>query len=134
MGAGKRIGGIIGFMVGGPSGALAGYTLGLPMDFGNGPADDTIAYGNEHAKEDVFAGQQNSFLLLILVMASYIARADGRIIYNEAEYVRSSLWANFGVAIIGEGKRILLSLFEQRKHMNIQNPLTFRSTIHDCDM
>ena len=72
MGAGKWIGGIIGFMAGGPLGALAGYALGSLIDFGSNPANDTTAYGNEHTKEDVFAGQRNSFLFSMLVMASYI--------------------------------------------------------------
>ena len=89
MGAGKWIGGIIGFMAGGPLGALAGYALGSLIDFGSNPANDTTAYGNEHTKEDVFAGQRNSFLFSMLVMASYIIRADGRIMHSEMEYVRN---------------------------------------------
>ena len=91
MGAGKWIGGIIGFMAGGPLGALAGYALGSLIDFGSNPANDTTAYGNEHTKEDVFAGQRNSFLFSMLVMASYIIRADGRIMHSEMEYVRNFL-------------------------------------------
>ncbi len=134
MGAGKWIGGIIGFMAGGPLGALAGYALGSLIDFGSNPANDTTAYGNEHTKEDVFAGQRNSFLFSMLVMASYIIRADGRIMHSEMEYVRNFLRTNFGVAAVGEGERILLNLFEQRKRMDMQNPLTFKNTIRDCGM
>jgi DnaJ like chaperone protein len=135
MGAGKWIGGIIGFMAGGPPGALAGYALGSLIDFGSNPANDnTTAYGNEHTKEDVFAGQRNSFLFSMLVMASYIIRADGRIMHSEMKYVRNFLRTNFGVAAVGEGERILLNLFEQRKRMDMQNPLTFKNTIRDCGM
>ena len=78
MGAGKWIGGIIGFMAGGPLGALAGYALGSLIDFGSNPANDTTAYGNEHTKENVFAGQRNSFLFSMLVMARSEERRVGK--------------------------------------------------------
>ena len=132
MGAGKWIGGIIGFMAGGPLGALAGYALGSLIELGGNTASYTTDYGNGQTEEDVFAGQRNSFLFSMLVMASYIIRADGRIMHSEMEYVRNFLRTNFGVAAVGEGERILLNLFEQRKRMDMQNPLAFRQTIRDC--
>lgn len=75
MGAGKWIGGIIGFMAGGPLGALAGYALGSLIELGGNTASYTTDYGNGQTEEDVFAGQRNSFLFSMLVMASYIKRA-----------------------------------------------------------
>ena len=51
----------------------------------------------------------------MLVMASYIIRADGRIMHSEMEFVRRFLRSTFGEAAVGEGERILLNLFEQRK-------------------
>lgn len=134
MGAGKWIGGIIGFMAGGPLGALAGYALGSLMDLGGNTTSYTATYGNGQTTEDVFAGQRNSFLFSMLVMASYIIRADGRIMHSEMEYVRNFLRTNFGVAAVSEGERILLNLFEQRKRMDMQNPLAFKNTIRDCGM
>lgn len=110
MGAGKWIGGIIGFMAGGPLGALAGYALGSLIELGGNTASYTTDYGNGQTEEDVFAGQRNSFLFSMLVMASYIIRADGRIMHSEMEYVRNFLRTNFGVAAVGEGERILLNL------------------------
>lgn len=133
MGAGKWIGGIIGFMAGGPLGALAGYALGSLIDLGGNPANHTTTYDNRQT-EDAFAGQRNSFLFSMLVMASYIIRADGRIMHSEMEYVRNFLRTNFGVAAVGEGERILLNLFEERKRMDMQNPLAFKNTIRDCGM
>ena len=67
------------------------------------------------AQEDVYTGQRNSFLFSMLVMASYIIRADGRIMHSEMEFVRQFLRVNFGEASVSEGERILLNLFEQRK-------------------
>ena len=116
MGAGKWIGGILGFMTMGPLGALAGFALGSLLDGNNG------LFGNTYEKGQVEAGnydegQRNSFLFSMLVMASYIIRADGRIMHSEMEYVRQFLRMNFGEEAVIQGEQILLNLFEQRKQM-----------------
>ena len=72
-------------------GALAGYALGSLIELGGNTASYTTDYGNGQTEEDVFAGQRNSFLFSMLVMASYIIRADGRIMHSEMEYVRNFL-------------------------------------------
>ena len=64
-------------------------------------------------------------------MASYIIRADGRIMHSEMEFVRRFLRVNFGEAAVSEGEQILLNLFEQRKQMDKTNPMAFRNTIHE---
>ena len=61
-----------------------------------------------------------SFLFSMLVMASYIIRADGRIMHSEMEYVRQFLRMNFGEEAVIQGEQILLNLFEQRKQMERQ--------------
>ena len=71
-------------------------------------------------------GQRNSFLFSMLVMASYIIRADGRIMHSEMEYVRQFLRMNFGEEAVIQGEQILLNLFEQRKQMERQNPMAFK--------
>lgn len=63
MGAGKWIGGILGFMTMGPLGALAGFALGSLLDGNNG------LFGNTYEKGQVEAGnydegQRNSFFIL----------------------------------------------------------------------
>lgn len=65
-------------------------------------------------------------------MASYIIRADGRIMHSEMEYVRQFLRMNFGEEAVIQGEQILLNLFEQRKQMERQNPMAFKNTIHEC--
>ena len=127
MGAGKWIGGILGFMTMGPLGALAGFALGSLLDGNNG------LFGNTYEKGQVEAGnydegQRNSFLFSMLVMASYIIRADGRIMHSEMEYVRQFLRMNFGEEAVIQGEQILLNLFEQRKQMERQNPMAFKNT------
>ena len=131
MGFGKWIGGVMGFMAGGPLGALAGYALGSFFE----KATDLGNVGSETASDDAYAGpagQRNSFLFSMLVMASYIIRADGRIMHSEMEFVRRFLRTNFGEAAVTEGEQILLNLFEQRKQMERTDPTAFRRTIRDC--
>lgn len=150
MGAAKWIGGIIGFMAGGPLGALAGYALGSlfegSSEYGNdSQSSQRRAYGDPWEPRDngrsgyygtgsqsYDAGQRNSFLFSLLVMASYIIKADGRVMHSEMEYVRRFLRQNFGAQAVTEGEQILLRLFEQRKQMETRNPGAFQQTIYDC--
>lgn len=131
MGIGKWIGGVMGFMAMGPLGALAGFAIGSLFDSANNRENSNI-------EEDMTdgtsyqEGQRNSFLFSMLVMASYIIKADGRIMHSEMEFVRQFLRVNFGEFAVSQGEQILLNLFEQRKRMEQSNPLAFKNTIHDC--
>lgn len=125
---GKWIGGIMGFMTMGPLGALAGFAIGSLFDKA---ADAQMVEGGDRP-DDMYMGQRNSFLFSMLVMSSYIIRADGRIMHSEMEYVRRFLRTNFGEEAVEEGERILLNLFEQRKRMERTDPMAFKNTIRDC--
>lgn len=133
MGLGKWIGGVAGFIAFGPLGALAGYALGSLFEkakditFDGGVGEQDANYSGGDAR-----GQRNSFMFSLLVMASYIIRADGKVMHSEMEYVRRFLRVNFGDAAVEEGNQILLRLFEERKRMDATNPNAFRNTIHDC--
>ena len=127
MGFGKWIGGIVGFMAAGPLGALAGYALGKLLEGGN-----TYTDNGQYTHTDPTYGQRNSFLFSLLVMASYIIKADGKVMHSEMEFVRQFLRANFGEAAVNEGNQILLNLFEQRKQMDAKNPAIFKNTIYEC--
>ena len=127
---GKWIGGIMGFMALGPLGALAGYAIGSLFDKAN---DAQADFDNRQGEASyTHAGQRNSFLFSMLVMASYIIRADGKIMHSEMEFVRRFLRTNFGEDAVNEGEQILLNLFEQQKRMDASNPYAFRNTIHEC--
>ena len=150
MGIGKWIGGVVGFMTMGPLGALAGYALGSMFDgvsdldqAGNGGfsgsgnhgtygSDGTYGKTGAGYKTSSTMGQRNSFLFSLLVMASYIIRADGKVMHSEMEYVRNFLRVNFGEQAVAEGQEILLRLFEQRKQMDQNNPMAFQNTIREC--
>lgn len=128
MGAAKWIGGIIGFMAGGPLGALAGYALGSLFD----TSTTGGSFRQGQTADTGYTGQRNSFLFSMLVMASYIIKADGRVMHSEMDYVRRFLRANFGESSVNEGEQVLLNLFEQRKQMERQDPLAFKNSIRDC--
>lgn len=137
MGAAKWIGGIIGFMSGGPLGALAGYALGALIEnafnsrneYPNGNSQNFYTQNPNH---DPLEGERTSFRFSLLVMASYVIRADGKIMHSEMEYVRTFLRQNFGEEAAQEGNDILLRLFEQRKEMERNNPNAFINTIRQC--
>ena len=125
MSIGKWIGGLLGFVALGPLGALAGLILGSLYD-------DKEQGETGEAYADPRRGERNGFLFSMLVMASYIIRADGKIMHSEMEYVRQFLRRNFGEMAVEEGQQILLRLFEQAKQMDQETPRGFRLTIEDC--
>ena len=134
MAAGKWIGGFLGWMVGGPLGALAGVAVGALFDKGldsvntpgsNGGAAGSGVYGESMGYE----GQRNSFLFAMLVLVSYIIKADGRVMHAEMEFVRRFLRNNFGDMAARQGEDILMRLFEEHKH---SGSAAFRNTVADC--
>lgn len=133
MGYGKWIGGIVGFMAAGPLGALAGYAIGSLFENNNEENYDGGGYGGRtYDSQEAAYGHRNSFLFSLLVMASYIIKADGKVMHSEMEFVRRFLRTNFGEAAVTEGNQILLNLFEQRKRMDASNPSAFKNTIYEC--
>lgn len=136
MGIGKWIGGVLGFMAFGPLGALAGIILGSFFEEEASMAGQSFGggtnYDDEHTRRDPYAGERNSFLFSMLVMASYIIRADGKIMHSEMEYVRQFLRRNFGEIAVSQGEEILLKLFDQAKRMDQENNMGFKNTIREC--
>lgn len=129
MGAGKWIAGALGFMTMGPLGGLAGFALGYAFEKMSKSQIEGQTRNNERER---YEGQRNSFMFSILVLASYIIKADGKIMHSEMEQVRRFLRNNFGPSAQAEGEQIILRLFERRKEMDRTNPNAFRNTIHDC--
>ena len=131
MAAGKWLGGFIGFMAGGPLGALAGLVLGSIFDvMTEKETDDTNS--RVYSQQQSIDGQRNSFLFSLLVLASYIIKADGKIMHSEMELVRRFLRTNFGEASVKEGEDILTKLFQQQDQMNRTNPYAFKDLIRQC--
>ena len=146
MAAGKWIGGFLGFITAGPLGALAGFALGYLFDVGLEAVNTPDHYNNreyddyDHQRQRQYAdeaarqrtyqeGQRNSFLFSLLALASYIIRADGKIMHSEMEMLRAFLRTNFGESAVTQGEEIVLKLFEQQKQMGATQ---FRSTIRSA--
>lgn len=133
MAAGKWIGGFLGFINGGPLGAIAGFVLGwlfdasvgdgTPLDYNNNEYNETA---DGFASRRAYEGQRNSFLFSLLVLSAYIIRADGRVMHSEMEVVRRFLRQNFGEHAVAQGEQILLRIFDQQKQMGAN---AFRDTI-----
>ncbi len=142
----KWIGGFLGLLSGGPIGALAGFVLGSLFDklsgdngftpegyfeSSNGSYSSTDEYNRD---ERVDRGTRNGFLFSMLTLASYIIRADGKIMHSEMEAVRTFLRQNFGATAEEEGNAIMLKLFENEKRMEATQPGSYRSVIADACM
>ena len=105
MAFGTWIGGFLGWMTAGPLGALAGIVLGkvfdAMMDGVNTPETQGTfedPFGRQQAahqyqqqrRQYTDYGQRNSFLFSLLVLASYIIKADGRKLFDEQKRVGMS--------------------------------------------
>ena len=133
MAFGKWIGGYLGFMIAGPLGALAGVVLGALFDsltssFSSGGEyiGDDSSWGSRNDSyyrqkyensQQVNMGNRNSFLFSILVLTSYIVRADQKVMHSEMEMIRQFLRQNFGEEAVTQGEQILHKLFDQQKQM-----------------
>ena len=148
MAAGKWIGGFIGWMAGGPLGALAGYLIGSLFDSmldGVNTAENsgTFGAGSERdqgyrAYQEIYQrayqqrqqqGQRNSFLFSLLVLSSYIIKADGKAMHSEMELVRQMLRQNFGESAVSQGNDILKKLFDEQRR---EGWTQFKQTVRDC--
>ena len=146
---GSWIGGTLGTMLGsGILGTLAGFCLGSIIDEvmdsradsnnynannqdhysqGNGYQQYQYGWQNCTSNAQTYEEQRNSFLFSMLVLSSYIIKADGKIMHSEMEFVRQFLRQNFGEQAVNQGQEILLKLFEVQKQQGEQE---FRKTIH----
>ena len=144
MALGKWIGGALGWILGGGSilGAIAGYCIGSMLDdsmaVGKESKDGFFDSENNSAQcggkryqgnpfgKRPFEEQRNSFLFSMLVLSSYIIKADGMVMHSEMEFVRRFLRDNFGSQAVAQGEDILLKLFEMQKQ---QGESQFKETI-----
>ena len=126
-------------MSGGPIGALAGIILGglfdNMLDAVNTPETQGTFDGKSgfesqsYSQRQTYQGQRNSFLFSMLVLASYIIKADGRVMHSEMELVRNVLRQNFGDAAKEQGNEILNRLFDEQKRVGAYQ---FKQTVMQC--
>ena len=100
MGAGKWIGGFLGWVALGPIGGLLGFLFGSAFDGLSGVKVEThTAYSPSE--------QRNSFLVSLLVLSAAVIKADGKTLQSELDYVKDFVRRNFGDAAVPEAMRML---------------------------
>lgn len=101
MGASGWIGGILGWVLFGPIGALLGYLAGSAVD--------GYLNGNIQVQRTSYSHveQRNSFLVSLLVLSAAVIKADGKTLQSELNYVRNFVRQNFGDAAVQEAMQML---------------------------
>lgn len=139
MALGKWIGSALGWILSGGNvlGAIAGYCIGSLLSEATSTAErengfngngNTFRndYSDTQFNQRPFEEDRNSFLFSMLVLSSYIIKADGKIMHSEMNCIRNFLHNNFGEQAVRQGEDILLKLFEMQKQ---QGATTFKETI-----
>ena len=144
MGAGKWIGGFLGWVAWGPIGALIGYLLGKAVDTyidgshqlpggdgweqrqsGQGSYRQQTGQGSydrgssTQSRQGRYTAdeQRNSFFVSLLVLSSAVIKADGRTHPAELRTVREFIRTNFGEQAAAQAEQILQRL--DREQVNI---------------
>jgi len=104
---GKWIGSGLGWTLGGPIGALAGFVLGTLFDLSEKSDPNSRTFGNETQTTP------NDYLFSLLVLVSAVLNADGKIMKSELNYVKEFFKANFGAEGAQNAIRILHDLTKQ---------------------
>jgi DnaJ like chaperone protein len=138
MGKAKWIGGFLGWVAGGPIGALIGYLLGKAVDtYIDGShqlpgGDSTGQQGGYRQPGGYQTGpsggyqrttsnrrytadeQRNSFFVSLLVLSSAVIKADGKTQSSELNFVRDFFRSNFGEQAAQQAMQILQQLDSQQ--------------------
>ena len=138
MGTTKWITGLLGWVTGGPIGALIGYLVGAAVETyiemarqipGGSSGEGASRSGQSGSYRQGGSGyrrttggysateQRNSFMVSLLVLSSAVIRADGKTLQSELDYVRNFVRSNFGEAATYQAMTILNEL--NAKQVNI---------------
>ena len=145
MGSLKWIGGLLGWVSGGPIGALLGVLLGSLAESGVDAVKQLTGTGTGQGSWQQRSGQnstqgswqqrtgqtgsrqsasgqgsstqqqRNSFMVSLLVLSSAVIRADGKTQQSELDYVKAFIRQNFGEAAVQDAS----SLLQQLENQNI---------------
>ena len=126
MGKAKWIVGFLGWVTGGPIGAIIGFLLGTVVDIqfnvskqlSDSETDARQSSGSGRQQTGPRGGytateQRNSFFVSLLVLSSAVMKADGKVLQSERDHVRAFVRRNFGDNAVDEAMRML-------DHLNTQ--------------
>ncbi len=74
----------------------------------------------------------NSFMFSMLVMASHIVIADGKVEPEEYQFLGQFLRDNFGEETETEGMEVMRKLIAKREELEARKPMAFIQIIGDC--
>ena len=127
----KWIAGFLGWVAGGPIGALLGFLVGTLVDSdanifgrltgteggfgttGQTTGQTTGGWKTTGSRGYTAGEQRNSFMVSLLVLSSAVIKADGKVTHTELDQVRAFIRSNFGEQAVDEAMRILDGLNRQ---------------------
>ena len=100
-------------------------------------AAENVAYTNEfretfNENSPVKDNIRNSFLFSMLVMASHIVIADGKVEPEEYQFLGKFLRENFGEEAETEGMDVVKKLVAKHEELEARKPNAFLQLIGDC--
>ena len=100
-------------------------------------AAENVAYTNEfretfNVNSPVKDNIRNSFLFSMLVMASHIVIADGKVEPEEYQFLGNFLRENFGEEAETEGLDVVKKLVAKHEELEARKPNAFLQLIGDC--
>jgi len=128
MGAIKWIAGLLGWVSGGPIGAILWYCMGSLVESGIealiGPGEQNQQRSSSQGSGGTYQRtyrttgysaqeQRNSFMVSLLVLSSAVIKADGKTQQSELEYVKAFIRQNFGEYAVQDAVNILNQLNSQ---------------------
>ena len=115
--------GFLGWAFFGPMGAIVGFLAGTVFDvfsdsgrteIGSGSTSGGTIYGRSYSgssnSDSYRTGQRNSFMMSLLVLATAVIKADGKISDAELSNIKSFIRNNFGEQAAGEAESIVRQL------------------------
>ena len=129
MGAGKWIGGVLGWVAFGPIGALLGWWFGGAIEDYIVRSRQISDSGTQNRRYSA-TEQRNSFLVSLLVLSAAVIKADGKTLQSELDYVKSFVRRSFGEAAVPEAMRMLEQFCRQDVNIYSVGPQIARYMNH----
>lgn len=123
----KWIAGGLGFVLLGPIGAIIGFALGALLEMSG-----IEPYQYQHQKRVVSTGD---FAISLIVLASAVMKADGKVTQSELSYVKKFLIGNFGEESAKEILQVMRDVLKQELSVvevsrQIRQNMDYASRLH----
>ncbi len=113
MSASKWILGGLGFVLGGPIGALIGVGIASLFDMGSQHAEEYTQDIPRSSRARATRATQGDVRVSIIVLLACVIKADGRVLKSEISYIKPFLVRNFGEEGAKQALQLLKQLLEQ---------------------